>query len=169
MRNTVLSSKHTEELRNVAKPWAKSLSRKSMARLKRKKSGPADVGCKVMEGGKLQGTQLSAAAKFGDAGAGLVRPVGLSWAWAASLGEQRWTVSGEIILTCAAGPTSSRPRGGSVRSYLVWEFVAIFEDVARWSVLKGDTMEPCLAQVGFVRDAGLDGLGARILTIRLEA
>lgn len=51
----------------------------------------------------------------------------------------------------------------------MWEFVAIFEDVARWSVLKGDAMEPCLAQVGFVRDAGLDGLGARILTIRLEA
>lgn len=30
--------------------------------VKRKKSGRADVGCKVMEGGKLQGAQLSAAA-----------------------------------------------------------------------------------------------------------
>lgn len=35
-RNSVLSSKHTEGLRNnsIAKPWAKSLSRNSMARCK---------------------------------------------------------------------------------------------------------------------------------------
>lgn len=52
----------------------------------------------------------------------------------------------------------------------MWEFAAIFEGVARWSVLKGDAMEPCWCRwVLYVRDAGLDGLGARILTIRLEA
>lgn len=57
--------------------WAKSDLKRE-----RKKSGWADVGCEVdggWQGGKLQGTQLSlrlmrlAAAKFGGAGAGLVR------------------------------------------------------------------------------------------------
>lgn len=45
-----------------------------------------------------------------------LKPCRVELAWAVGLGEQRWTVSGEIILTWAAGPTSSRPRGGSVRS-----------------------------------------------------
>lgn len=55
----------------------------------------------------------------------------------------------------------------------MWEFVAIFEGVARWSVLKGDAMEPCwrgwvLYGAGRSGWSG-SGLGMRILTIRLKA